>query len=151
MKVKEAVPVALFAAIGLFVIWSAWGQGVGNLFSPGAGLMPFCLGIGLTCVSLFLLFLTLKGKVRPSKPQEGKIHWGRVASVVVALLVYALLLERLGYLIASEILLFALFLLAGSRRYAALVSSVITVLATYFFFTYFGLVFPAGLLRYLGL
>lgn len=151
MKSKELVPVLLFAAIGLFVVWSAWGQGVGSLFSPGAGLMPFCLGIGLTCVSFLLLLVTLRGKVRPSRSPEGKIHWGRVASVVVALLVYALLLERLGYLIASEILLFLLFLLAGSKRTGAVISSVITVIATYVFFTYFGLVFPAGLLRYLGL
>ena len=151
MKSRECVPVLLFAGIGLFAVWSAWGQGVGSLFSPGAGLMPFCLGIGLTCVSLLLLFVTLRGKARPSPAFEGKIHWGRVAAVVVTLLVYALLLERLGYLIASEILLFLLFVLAGSRRSAAVISSVITVIATYFFFTYFGLVFPAGLLRYLGL
>jgi putative tricarboxylic transport membrane protein len=151
MKSREVVPVFFFAGIGVFVIWSAWGQGVGSFFSPGAGLMPFCLGIGLTSVSLLLIFLSLKGKVRPSQTSWGKIYWGRVASVIVTLLVYALLLERLGYLIATAILLFLLFTLAGSKRSAAVISSVLTVIVTYFFFTYFGLVFPAGLLRYLGL
>ena len=151
MKTKEVIPVLVFAAVGLFVTWSAWGQGVGSFFSPGAGLMPFCLGIGLTCVSVLLIVLSLKGKVAASRASGGPVNWGRVGAVVVSLILYSLLLERLGYLVAGAILLFALFTLAGSRRSAALVSTLITVFATYFFFSYFGLIFPAGVLRYVGL
>ncbi|HVP80889.1 MAG TPA: tripartite tricarboxylate transporter TctB family protein [Thermodesulfobacteriota bacterium] len=151
MRSKEVFPALGFAAIGLFVMWSARGQGVGSFYYPGAGLMPFCWGTGLTGVSLLLLYRVLKGKAKPAEVRESSVNYRRVAGVVVVLLAYALFLDRLGYLIATPILFFLLMVLAGSKKIPSVVFSVVTVIATYFFFTYFGLVFPPGLLKYLGL
>ena len=151
MRSKEVFPVLCFAALGIFVMWSARGQGVGSFYYPGPGLMPFCLGTGLTGVSLLLFYRVLKGKAEPFKTDDSSVNYRRVAGVIVVLLAYALFLERLGYLIATPIMFFFLLMLAGSRKFSSVVFSVVTVIATYFFFTYFGLVFPPGLLRYLGL
>lgn len=151
MRSKEVFPALGFAAIGIFVMGSARGQGVGSFYYPGAGLMPFCWGTGLTAVSLLLLYRMRKGKVGSSEGKASAVNYRRVAGVVVILLAYALFLERLGYLIATPILFFLLMALAGSKRSFSAIFSVITVIATYFFFTYFGLVFPSGVLRYLGL
>ncbi len=151
MRLKEVFPVLGFAAIGIFVMWSARGQGVGSFYYPGAGLMPFCWGTGLTGVSLLLLYRVVKGKTRPRETKESSANYRRVAGVVVILLAYALFLERLGYLIATPILFFLLMMLAGSKKSFSAIFSMVTVVATYFFFTYFGLVFPSGVLRYLGL
>ncbi len=151
MRSKEVFPALGFAAIGIFVMWSARGQGVGSFYYPGAGLMPFCWGVGLTGISLLLFYRVLKGKARPLEVKESSPNYRRVAGVVVVLLAYGLFLERLGYIIATLILFFLLLMLAGSKKSSSVIFSVVTVIATYFFFTYFGLVFPTGLLKYLGL
>ena len=151
MRSKEVIPVLCFAAIGIFVMWSARGQGIGSFYYPGAGLMPFCWGTGLTGVSLILLYRVIKGKVEPPRVNDSSVNYRRVTGVIVVLLAYGLFLDRLGYLIATPILFFLLMMLAGSKKIPSVVFSVVTVIATYFFFTYFGLVFPPGLLRYLGL
>jgi hypothetical protein len=126
---------------------------VGSFYYPGPGLMPFCLGTGLVAVSLILLFRTLLKLKREKAPLQAKkaaVNYKRVVGVVVVLLVYALLLERVGYLIVTPFLLFLLFKIAGSGKSSATFASVSTVLITYFFFTYLGLRFPPGILKHLG-
>jgi hypothetical protein len=68
---------------------------------------------------------------------------------VVSLIVYALLLEKLGYVITTLLLLYCLFWVAGTTKLVAAVSSVSTVSLTYFGFSYLGVVFPQGILKFI--
>jgi putative tricarboxylic transport membrane protein len=78
------------------------------------------------------------------------IEFQNVLIIVVSLIAYALLLERLGFLISAFLFLFVLFGAFDSRRwFFSLGVSLITILITY---TLFVLVLrvelPSGLLRF---
>jgi hypothetical protein len=82
-----------------------------------------------------------------SKGEGNVIHFRKAGAVLFLLIVYALLLEKIGYLITAFLILVFLFRSAGSTGWRfVLIISAVTTLVTYAFFTYFGLRFPAGFL-----
>ena len=129
-------------------------MGVGTLYRPGPGLMCFYLGWGLVLLSVAML---LRLFLQKSKEEEklGKrpraIDYPKIAIVVAALVVYSLVIEKVGYMVATLFLLVILFLCAGSKRTSAVIASVLTLLITYFGFTYLGVRFPPGILTVFGL
>jgi putative tricarboxylic transport membrane protein len=154
MRTRELPPILFFLLLGLYVSWASRGLGLGSLYQPGPGLMPFYLGLGLVLLSVaMLLRLFLQ---RPKEEEKvGKrpqaIDYPRIALVVTALVVYSLVIENLGYIPATLVLLVILFLCAGSKRTSAVIASIATLLITYFGFTYLGVRFPPGILTVFGL
>jgi hypothetical protein len=67
--------------------------------------------------------------------------------VLASLFVYPLLLERLGYLITTLLVLIILFRSMNNRWSSVLLASVLTVLVSYLLFTYLGIRFPKGILK----
>lgn len=154
MKIRELPPILFFLLLGLYVSWASRGMGVGTLYRPGSGLMSYYVGLGLVLLSVGML---LRLFLNRSKEEEkvGKslqaIDYPKVALVVASLVVYSLVIESLGYLVATLFLLVILFLCAGSKRTSAVVASILTLLITYFGFTYLGVRFPPGILTVFGL
>jgi asparagine N-glycosylation enzyme membrane subunit Stt3 len=129
-------------------------MGVGTLYQPGPGLMPYYVGLGLVLLSVgMILRLFLKKPKEEEKvgrsPQA--IHYPKVALVVTALVVFSLVIEKLGYIPSTLFLLVILFLCAGSKRTSAVIASILTLVITYFGFTYLGVRFPPGILTVFGL
>ena len=154
MKTEELPPILFWILLGLYVSWASRGMGIGTLYYPGPGLMPFYLGIALVLISVYMLFrLFIK---RTSEEEEPGIDWRRIryfrmAVVVTALIIYSLVIEQVGYIVATLILMVILFGGSGTTKTYAVVASLVTVLITYFGFTYLGLRFPPGLLAVFGL
>jgi putative tricarboxylic transport membrane protein len=152
--------VTLFwAALGIFVAAYSYRLGLGKLLEPGPGLMPFALGTILCLLAL----CKLVGETRSGNREEGPIikaqvhvggrgDVGRIAGITLTLLIYALLLEVLGYIVTTFLVMAFLFRFAGYRGwplillYAAIIAGV-----TYFGFTYLGTRFPPGILSLVGL
>jgi putative tricarboxylic transport membrane protein len=113
--------------------------------------MPFILGILLLIFSFYLLIRSFSKSNRKQeipKEEPGQIDFVKIGLVLFSLFVYAFLLEKLGYLVATFLLLIILFRGAGSKRWrSVLIASTLAVFLTYFVFTSFGLRFPAGILR----
>jgi len=149
---SDIVVIIFWIGLSLFVLTFSFKLGLGNLRDPGPGFMPFLLGVVLFIICCFLLLkLLLKVYKRSEivKEDHGHIYFWRIGLVLVSLYAYALLLETMGYLIATFILLSILFRSAGSKKWVVLlVSSAVTVLITFFAFTYLGLRFPMGILKW---
>jgi hypothetical protein len=118
--------------------------------------MPFLLGALLGLVSLYFLMTVLSkrgAKERAGRETNDAGSSGadvkKIAVVEVSLIVYALLLEKLGYVVTTLPLLYCLFWVAGTKKLVAAISSVVTVSLTYFGFSYLGVVFPQGILRFI--
>jgi glucan phosphoethanolaminetransferase (alkaline phosphatase superfamily) len=62
-----------------------------------------------------------------------------------------LLLNILGFIISTFLLLLVMFFSLGVKKIRAAVVSLISTLASYFLFTYLGMRFPPGILRLIGL
>jgi putative tricarboxylic transport membrane protein len=154
MRIKELPPILFFLLLGLYVAWASRRLGVGTLYYPGSGLMSFYLGLGLALLSFsMLLHLFLRRSKQEEKAEKRlqAIHYPRIALVVTALVVYSLVIEKLGYIVATLFLLLILFLCAGSKKTSAVICSILTLFITYFGFTYLGVRFPPGILTVFGL
>jgi len=137
--------------LSLFIIILSHKIGLGELHNPGPGLMPFYVSVLMFIISFYLLLRYLFKRVHKEKTIRGDqslIGLWKIATVVVSLVVYALFLEKLGFLIATFILVTILFKTAGMKRWSfTLMGSILTVLIAYFLFTYLGLSFPRGILQ----
>jgi putative tricarboxylic transport membrane protein len=136
--------------LGIFVMIFSYRLGLGRFNNPDSGLMSFLLGLLLVLLSLYGLITSLLKKGGDEKlPTEGQrqTSYGKIVLVLMALLIYSFILEKLGFVITTWIFLFLLFRSMGNRWITTLIASALTVLATYFVFTYFGVRFPPGIFR----
>jgi putative tricarboxylic transport membrane protein len=152
--IKRAEIALLFwIVLGIYILIQSYRMGMGTLGSPGPGLLPFLVGALLVAFSAFSLLRRLRGEGRHDGPAgEGKKRpeLRRISIVICSLVGYAVLLERLGYLVTSFLMLALLFRNMGTARTVAAGVSLATVVATYFVFSYFGVVFPPGILEWKG-
>jgi len=137
----------------VFVSYQSYTLGLGTLHQPGPGFLFFWTGIVTAILSLIVVLMSLK-KPSPEGAQELLFGKGRVAKIVLVLLslfLYALLMERLGFLTVT--LLFFIFLLGVIERkrwsFAVLVSFIVTAVSYLFFEKALQSQLPRGLLDFL--
>lgn len=127
--------------------------GLQEFNNPGPGLLPFVASVFILVISSYLILSNVfqKGdKHRNMKEEEEKKekpNYKRIAFVLSSLFVYALILERIGFLITTLIVLIFMFRGVGYRWRFVVTISVITVIVTYCFFSYLGVRFPMGILE----
>jgi hypothetical protein len=132
---------AFYVGLALVVLsagiaWHAVNLGLGVLRSPGPGFVFFWTSIFLGVLALRMMSKGLRSR-GAAVPLWRGLAWGKVVGVTLALVAYAMVLERLGYLITTG--LFAAYLFAlladGRRKWWAIVAGAIaTALITYLIF-----------------
>jgi len=153
MKKKDLIPAFIWMGLGIAVAVISYELQLGTLRNPGPGLMPFLLGILLSLCSVPILIsclLTIRNKAKQG--DEGiwsGVEFKRLIFVVFSLVCYAMILEKVGFVIATFFLLIILFKVIGSRKWLfALMTSAIVVLLSYLLFVVFLKVeMPSGLWR----
>ncbi len=106
---------------------------VGPWQSPGPGLWPLGAGIFLGGLSAANFFRSLRKRSQVERsPWYPKETWPRIVGVITALMIYTVLLDLLGFLIATFLLLIFLFRTPEPQRWiVALFGSALTALGTY--------------------
>jgi hypothetical protein len=127
-------------------------MGTGSFSSPGPGLLPFWSGVVVGTLAILLLVVgTL------TREEGGKIknlwrgmNWRTVILVSASLVIYCILLPRLGFLITTFGLMTLLFsIVKRSRLWIQMVTALVTVLVTYVtFYVWLGVQLPKGLLGF---
>ena len=112
--------------------------------------MTFLVGGLLLLISLYhLVTLAYEKKSGEEAPEtKPKIDLKKISFVIISLFAYAILLETLGYLITTCIILIALFRIMGSRWSVVFAASILAALITYFGFIKLGVIFPEGILNF---
>ncbi len=135
----------------LFVSYVSYKLGLGSVYQPGPGFLFFWTGIVIAILSLVVVMRSFRTHVSEEEKEAptGKRSATKVALVLAALLVYALLMEWLGFLIVT--LLLFIFLLGVIERkkwwFAVMVSLAVTVLAYLLFEVGLQSQLPKGLLE----
>ena len=113
----EVLGGAAWLAIGCFLAYAGRDLGVGTVGDPGSGFLVFWGGL-LVCG--FALWIVVEG-ARGDGPALGALwagtRWPVVAAVVVCLGLYAVLLARIGFLLATTPLLLALLRIVDPVRW----------------------------------
>jgi putative tricarboxylic transport membrane protein len=140
---------AVLLAFGLVALGQARGLRFGSIVSPGPGFFPLCLATALTLVSVGLVVRALRAPAGAVAAASGIHVSGRLKALgtLGSLVVYALVLERLGFLLATCVLLLFFFKALQRQRWLTAVgASLATSLATYLVFkVWLGVNLPAGL------
>ena len=105
----RVVSIALILVSVLFCL-SSMELGIGKLNSPGPGFLPLAAGGLLILLSLAVMFEGRHRKHADTSPRAFKGKRSAVAlSVLISLFVYSLVLDVLGFLLATFVMLIFLF------------------------------------------
>lgn len=119
--------------IGILILWQGKGLSFGSPHAPGAGFFPALIGVILIVLALVLIVRGDKGTEGGGRLSASSI--ARVLGVFAALLAYFLLLEYLGFVVVSFLLMAFFFLwVARQRWYVALSSAVLCIGLAYVLF-----------------
>ncbi len=121
---------------GGYIIFKSKPYGLGSLTDPGPGFLLFYSGIGLVGLSCLVLIKEIvKPEEAPLSTLWMGISWWKPTLCFGSLLVYSLLLGRLGFLLTTFLLLVYLFTIGRERRKVWAVPIALgTVLIAYFVF-----------------
>ena len=121
---------------------------LGTMRMPKEGFMPLLLGLGMVCISAYL---TVQAFLNKGDAQNVKfnISWPRFFVLIGVCLLYAILLNTLGYLIATFLFLFAVFKIANLEgvKFPLILSLVCSVAFYLLFKVALGVMLPAGLIK----
>jgi putative tricarboxylic transport membrane protein len=145
---------ALFLlAFGVFGAVEAYRLTLGTPGRPGPGFFPFFLALTLVVVSIALTLQALRALARRSAAAQavkdraagGPAQWPKVIYSLLSLLAYALLLETLGFLVTTILLMIFLFRAVEPQRWRVAVTASVGIAgAAYALFQWLGVRLPAG-------
>ena len=133
MKKYSLIPIFWLILASYFSI-AAHKLGLGSGGRPGAGLFPF--GAAVTIIIITSLRLFAYGN-ESSKPMFATVarEWWKVAAILAGIMSYALLLEALGFVLCTFLLMaFYLKIIASQRWLNSLVFAVSVALLSHLFF-----------------
>ncbi len=140
MRTPENIISPLLMVIGLVFCLFSVKVGLGRVKDPGPGLIPFVSG----CVLIGLSLCTMLFEAKPGGEKDGKarpdkigVRLGLPVLVLICLLIYALLMETLGFLMSTFFFLTFLFKMSEKRSWkVALAASILTTASSYALFGY---------------
>ena len=131
-----------FFGLSWLVVWESFRVELGTLKEPGSGFLSLCAGLAFGALSVVLM---LRGwKVREAR----KPHSWRVILALASLFVYSLVLDWLGFVAASFLLVEILFRIGQPRPWWFLlgISALVTFLSYLVFGVFLHVYFPKGFL-----
>jgi len=117
MKKAEMITGVVLLVLSGLVIWGALEMPPSSSFGPGAGFLPFWLGVLLAVLATILFVSAWQRKAAEQDSQSvfpGKQALLTIAFVLVGVAVYIYLIEILGYLVDTFLLI--LFLMKVVER-----------------------------------
>lgn len=147
MNTDRASGVVLFL-FALAIGWEARKLPFGTVNAPDSGFFPLSLAVMLAMLSALIVFATWLPGTRATAPPSWQ-GAGRVALEAAALVAYVAVLDWLGYLLASAlVMLLYLRVLERVGWGVSLATTMVSVVASYLLFQRLGVPLPAGIVPF---
>ncbi len=114
MRSIDLVPGCVGLGLALGVGWGALRMPMGTLAHPGAGFLPFLVGAALALMSIGLIVHSLRASPDPPDDTPEGLDSRRMLWVFASLVLYSFLLEPVGFLPGTLLLLTGLARLLGA-------------------------------------
>jgi putative tricarboxylic transport membrane protein len=120
--------------------------GIGSWHDPGPGFFPFWAGLIMGILSLIAYLKVLRTQGEDIGPWYSREKWKKVLWILVIITAYAFVLERIGFVVSTFLLLFVLFRVVEKQRWGVAIggSLVAAVLAFGIFDRWLKLQLPKG-------
>ena len=134
-----------FACVGIGVTFGALRLGLGKAVEPQPGFFPFLSGVALTVLSAVLLFEAWIGR---SAGTRAFGNFWRPSMIVMGLVVYVLIFDLAGYIVATIILsAIVLRVMEAKNRWVLAAMSLFLSIGSYVLFDrVLGVLLPNGIL-----
>jgi putative tricarboxylic transport membrane protein len=128
----------VWLALSIFVLMKALDLGVGALSNAGPGFVLFWSAIILGLLSMALLVKAVIGKEPPRKLGVSfkGLKWYKPVAVIVALFIYGALLNQVGFLLMTFLLMLLFYGLGKPKPWVTVFGALLTVLVAYVVFQY---------------
>jgi putative tricarboxylic transport membrane protein len=153
MRRSSIAAAVILLGLAGFILFEVRKLPLGSLRVPQTALFPATLAVLLLLFSLAALVLAFRLSGSESGPAAQKIDsegWSRIGATLAALVGFALVLERIGYLPSTFILMILLLrAIEAQKWYVVLSVALLTSLLSYFLFArLLGVPLPAGALGF---
>lgn len=120
--------------------------GIGSWHDPGPGFFPFWAGVIMGVLSFLAYLKALRTKGEDIGPWYSQEKWKKVLWILVILVAYAFVLERVGFVVSTFLLLFVLFRVVETQRWGLAIggSLAVTILSYGIFDRWLRLQLPKG-------
>jgi putative tricarboxylic transport membrane protein len=115
-RTLDMVSAVFWFALALFVCYRATLLGLGGASEPGSGFIFFWSGLIMACLSLAVLVDSLQGVIE-ERPALAGTNWPKLFLVLLGLVLYGLLLERVGFVVTTFVLLIFLLRIGEETRW----------------------------------
>jgi putative tricarboxylic transport membrane protein len=145
-RMRDVAAAAVLLLVGLAAFVQGRGLPFGSIAAPGPGFFPRVVAAALAVVAILLLSRALAARQEPagsSVPPDARI---RLTAVVGALFAFTAVLEPLGFLAATFLLMVVLFRVVERHRWTIVVaeSAAAAVASHVLFKTWLGVRLPPG-------
>ena len=132
--IAASVSALFWVAVGLLTCYGASRLSLGSVAEPGVGFIFFWSGLILVILSLIVLADAIRS-AEDAVREMGKMNWAKIALVLLALLLYAFFLERLGFVLTTFVLMsFLLGCIEGTNWVRSVGVAAAAALASYAIF-----------------
>ena len=148
MKLLDRISNLFLIGLSVFVLAGSYKLGIGTLRNLGSGFMPFLASALLFIISLLILIgIGRKGEKINGRPSAGWKNLLRPGSLIVALLVYMLLLNYLGYILTTFLLMAQMFFISEPKRWHKnIIYAAVIAILTFTLFRWLQVQLPTGIL-----
>jgi putative tricarboxylic transport membrane protein len=153
MKTQDLIGSFLWLLTGSYVTIHAYGMGLGNLHSPGAGFIFFLAALLLVILSVVDLIGTFRRTPEATVGKEEShvwsgVRWKKLLMLLGGIAVYVYVFNFLGFATSTFLLMVLLFKGVEPTRWSiAVASSMLTTVFSYLIFKmWLGVSFPTGIL-----
>jgi putative tricarboxylic transport membrane protein len=149
MDRKHVISGLFWLAVSLLVAVMAIDLGIGTFSKPGSGFIFFWSSVGLGVLSVILIIKSIlrKGEATPLMDLWKGLTWGNAVLAIGILFLYALILEKLGFVLSTFMLMIVLFGIGRSSYRVVIFSALITTILSFIIFRHFLEVhFPRGII-----
>jgi hypothetical protein len=115
-RILDASAALFWFALALLVCYGATLLGVGSASEPGSGFIFLWSGLIMAVLALAALGDALRGAGEESR-EFGRTNWPKVFLVLMALLLYGFLLEKLGFILTTFGLLSFLLTMSDETKW----------------------------------
>ena len=145
MTGRDRAAAAVLLVFGLIALEEARKLRFGSIARPGPGFFPVVLAAAFSLVCLVLLVIAWRER-EAHAPTGARLGWRKIVATISALFVYAFVLERVGFVAATFVLLLFFFKALERQRWTtALAGSLVTAFVTYLVFkVWLNVQLPAG-------
>lgn len=122
---------------GILISWGSFRLNLGNFHNPGPGFLPFITGVILTGLSLIVFLQSGRGGEGAARKPflvNRKKAW-KATVTLISLLVYAVVMNYLGFLVSTTLFLaFLLWTVEPQRWYVVIFGSLLASVASFTIF-----------------